>query len=142
MKKLALMAVALMPLSVFSQSMIVTLKSGEQHRISIDEIENLSFVESQDDPENPSTGDGVSMTVFTDPLMLEQMSPYDLDGDGKLSKEEIAAITDLDLHEIISYDDDGNLIEMPRKKNVEGLQYLTEVKKLNLSSCLELQDLA
>lgn len=141
MKKITLIAAALMPLSVFAQSMVVILKSGEQHRISIDEIENLSFVESQDDPENPSSGEGVSMTVFTDPYMLEQMTPYDLDNDGKLSKEEIAAITNLDLHEIISYDDDGNLIEMPRKKNVDGLQYLTEVTNLNLSSCLELQEL-
>lgn len=142
MKKLAILVVALTPLCAFSQSMLITLKSGEQQRITIADIENLSFIESEeqdpDTPDVPPVSDGVSMNVFTDPYMLEQMTPYDLNGDGVLSNDEIAAIKDLDLHEIVSYDDDGNLIEMPRKKNVEGLQYLTAVEKLNLSSCIEL----
>lgn len=134
-----------MPLCAFSQSMLVTLKSGEQVRYSVQDIEKLTFDETKEDEPpvvEPPVEDGyVSLSVFTDPYMLEQVSHCDTDGDGKLSPEEIAAVKTLDLHEVVSYDDDGNLIPMPRKENIAGLEYFTELTSLNLSSCILLTEI-
>ena len=35
-----------MPLCAFSQSVLITMKSGEQHRVDINEIEKIYFEES------------------------------------------------------------------------------------------------
>ena len=115
-----MLALTLMPLCASAQSLVVTLKSGEKVNYPIEEIDRLTFDES----ENPGDKE-VSLDVFSDPVLRAAVEAADADGDGVLSAAEIASITSLNLG--------GSEIE-----SLAGIEYLTSLRELNLQSCMKL----
>ena len=122
MKKLLLGAMALLPLCVSAQSLIVNLKSGEIMKVPVSEIQSLSFKES-------TAGEVVSISVFKDPILQAAVAKAvfgdDAEGKTEFTQEELDSVKELSLN----YSDVASL---------EGIEYLTELTGLYISGCEKL----
>lgn len=122
MKKLLLGAMALLPLCVSAQSLIVNLKSGEIMKVPVSEIQSLSFKESP-------AGEAVPISVFKDPILQAAVAKAvfgdDAEGKTEFTQEELASVKELRLN----YSDVASL---------EGIGYLTELTGLYISGCEKL----
>lgn len=118
MKKICTLALAILPMTIAAQSLVVKTTSGETIKYPVADIERLWF----DTTEEPPVADNVPLSVFTDAALQSAVAVYDTDGDGELSAAEIAAITELDItgSEVASLD---------------GIENLTSLKKLDMVNC-------
>lgn len=121
MKKLFISALALLPLcgTISAQNLIVNMKSGEKTEIPVADIDYMEFTET------PKPAEEVPLTAFTDEAFRTAIAEKDLDSNGSLSAEEIAAITEL-------------TIRYGTFTSVEGIEHLTALKHLDLMGASKL----
>lgn len=128
MKKLLFCAMALMPVCVSAQSLIVNLKSGEIMKVPVADIQSLSFKESPQTPDVP-VEENVPLAVFKDPVLQAAVARAafgnDTEGKTELTPEEVASIKELSLN----YSDVASL---------EGIENLKELTGLYISGCEKL----
>ncbi|MCH5330580.1 MAG: hypothetical protein J1E04_06390, partial [Alistipes sp.] len=97
----------------------------------IDDINDNAQTETPDNDNNTDNGDGKDVEddeyfpytteeMFPDPIFRTYvLNRFDIDGDGKISKEEAEAVTSIDVRKDVSTPDDERIASL------EGIQFFT-----------------